>query len=322
MASGLPSSIKHVMPNAKVTWLVEPAYAEMMRHHSQVDDVISWPKNEWRNLAKKKRYFSLLKAILHFRQTLKSHGFTHAIDAQGLLKSAFLAWLSGAEKRIGFISKEHSHVLLTDPIQKPVSNEISSEYRALATFIGASHYALDMQVSQAVDNDALAKLGVLNVTQPYIVLAPFTTRPQKHWPVGHWQRLIKEIRKMTPWPMVILGGPGDECDAQAFSFTADNVHTLAGHASLAESIALVAHSALVVGVDTGLTHMGTAYNKPTIAMFGSTCPYTKTDNPDTHVIYKDLSCAPCKRKPICAGTYDCMWEISPEDITAIIRKYL
>ena len=54
------------MPNAKVTWLVEPAYAEMMRHHSQVDDVISWPKKRVAQLSKEKALLLLIKSHLTF----------------------------------------------------------------------------------------------------------------------------------------------------------------------------------------------------------------------------------------------------------------
>ena len=40
-----------------------------------------------------------------------------------------------------------------------------------------------------------------------------------------------------------------------------------------ESVALVSRASLVIGVDTGLSHMGWASSVPVIALFGSTCPY-------------------------------------------------
>lgn len=322
MASGLPSSIKRAMPNAKVTWLIEPAYADMVRHHSQVDEVICWPKSTWQKLASKKRYFALLKAIWHFRSELRAQGFTLAIDAQGLLKSAFLAWLSGAKERIGFVSKEHSHALLTHAIDKPVSTMISSEYRALAKWLGTSDYVLDIQISYNANQNALASLQRLNITSPYITLAPFTTRPQKHWPLAHWLSLINELRKLTSAPIAVLGGPGDECEAQALSFSESDVHCLAGHTSLPESIAIIKHCAVLIGVDTGLTHIGTAFSIPTVALFGSTCPYTETDSPYTQVLYRNLACAPCRRKPTCKGAYSCMREIEPTHVISAIRGYL
>lgn len=322
MASGLPCSIKDVMPNAKISWLIEPPYADMVQYHSQVDEVICWPKDKWRKLAANKRYFALLKAIWRFRNTLKAKGFTHAIDAQGLLKSAFLAWLSGAPKRIGFVSKEHSHALLTHAIEKPISTMISSEYRVLAKWFNSHHYILNIQVSDKANQSALATLKRVNIASPFIALAPFTTRPQKHWPQGHWITLMNEIRRLTSMPIAILGGPDDECKAQALSFSANNVYCLAGHTSLPESIAIIQHCALLIGVDTGLTHIGTSFTIPTVALFGSTCPYTETDSPFTQVLYKNLSCAPCKRRPTCEGAYNCMEEITPAHVLSAIREYL
>ncbi|MDO6567787.1 glycosyltransferase family 9 protein [Alteromonas sp. 1_MG-2023] len=322
MASGLPSSIKTALPNAKVTWLVEQPYVGLVQHHPFVDEVISWPKNEWRALGKKRAYWSLVKSILAFRKQLRARGFTHAIDAQGLLKSAFLAFLSGAKNRIGFNSKEHSQRFLTNAIDKPISDQISSEYRFLSAHLGATSYALNIEMGEQATLQLRQTLQVMSVKGEYIVLAPFTTRPQKHWPIAHWKQLITLIRQHCSYPIVILGGPTDSCDAQSLTFDTSDVYSLAGHATLSESAVAVKQSRAFIGVDTGLTHMAVAYVLPTIALFGSTCPYTYTDNDNTHVLYKDLACAPCKRKPSCNGAFDCMALISPEAVFNTVKEYL
>lgn len=322
MASGLPSSIKNAMPDAKVTWLVESPYAELVSHHPYVDNVICWPKKQWQELAKKRAYWSLIKSFIAFRKTLASCGFTHAIDAQGLLKSALLAYLSGAKMRIGFNSKEHSQLFLSEGIDKPISNLMSSEYRRLAQRIGSPRYSLLISMSTAASQNAQSILTLTGVSSNYIVLAPFTTRPQKHWPQSHWKQLIKLIRHRSTMPVVILGGPNDVNSANALTAHAPNVFSLAGHLSLAESACIVNTCIVFIGVDTGLTHMAIAYHRPTLALFGSTCPYTQTDNKQTHVLYKGLSCGPCKRKPTCHGKYDCMNTLTPSEVDSVLKEYL
>jgi heptosyltransferase-1 len=69
-----------------------------------------------------------------------------------------------------------------------------------------------------------------------------------------------------------------------------------------------------VGVDTGLTHMGTAFKRPTVALFGSTRPYLDGRTPSTQVMYDALSCSPCRRHPTCAGRFDCMRQLTPERV--------
>ncbi|VEL95424.1 heptosyltransferase-1 [Alteromonas sp. 76-1] len=322
MASGLPSSIKEALPNARVTWLVEKPYAGLVQHHPFVDDILVWPKSEWKAFGKKRAYWSLFKSVWAFRRQLRDKGFTHAIDAQGLLKSAFLAYLSGASVRIGFNSKEQSQRFLTDTIDKPISNQISSEYRYLARHMGAHSYELHIEMGVPAAQKLQGTLGALSVNGDYIVLAPFTTRPQKHWPINHWKQLITLIRQHSDISIVILGGPSDSCDAEALTFNEDDVYSLAGHVSLAESAVAVKHSHAFIGVDTGLTHMAVSFLRPTVALFGSTCPYTYTDNANTHVLYKKLVCAPCKRKPTCNGTFDCMAFIRPEEVFTTVKEYL
>src|SRR5690606_25023836 len=91
---------------------------------------------------------------------------------------------------------------------------------------------------------------------------------------------------------------------------APGIADLVGRTDLAQAAALVRDSALVVGVDTGLTHMGIAFGVPTVALFGSTCPYTVTGRDNARVIWLGLSCAPCHRAPTCGGAFPCMRDIS------------
>lgn len=322
MASGLPSSIKTIYPDAKITWIVESSYVDLVRHHPDVDNVIEWPKQQWTSLAKQGAYVELIKAILSFRKRLKQYNFTHAVDAQGLLKSALIAFFSSAKIRIGFISKEHSHYLLTSPVKKPLSDHIASEYRALAKYLGTPHYTLKIEMGSKAEANALCALSNAGITNDYLVFSPFTTRPQKHWPLKHWKELISLVRNKSAIPIIILGGPGDCSNAELLTHEHPKVFSLTGKLALAESSVLVKNCHALVGVDTGLTHMSIAYHRPTVALFGSTCPYLYTENSNAHVLYKRLPCAPCRRRPSCNNTFDCMSSLQPTDVVNTLRAYL
>jgi len=89
---------------------------------------------------------------------------------------------------------------------------------------------------------------------------------------------------------------------------------LAGKTSLLEAIAIIDSSTAVIGVDTGLTHIGIAKDKPTVALFGSTRPYLNPDSDKARVIYEDMSCAPCRRNPTCNGQFTCMRNLTAEKV--------
>ena len=84
--------------------------------------------------------------------------------------------------------------------------------------------------------------------------------------------------------------------------------------SLRQAAALIERAKLLIGVDTGLTHMGIAFDRPTLCLFGSTCPYLDTTHDNAQVIYHRLSCSPCKRRPTCDGRFDCMQAISVDEV--------
>jgi heptosyltransferase-1 len=92
------------------------------------------------------------------------------------------------------------------------------------------------------------------------------------------------------------------------------VLSLAGATRLPEAAALIRHAALVIGVDTGLTHMGLAFARPTVALFGSTRPYLDTGRRNGRVIWLGLECSPCHRRPTCENQFHCLRMITTENV--------
>ena len=100
------------------------------------------------------------------------------------------------------------------------------------------------------------------------------------------------------------------------------VENWVGTHPLGVSASLVSKAKAVIGVDTGLTHMGIAAGVPTVALFGSTCPYTETGRDNVRVIYHGLDCAPCKRRPTCGGAFTCMAGIQPSEALMALAEVL
>ncbi|MDY0014556.1 MAG: glycosyltransferase family 9 protein, partial [Rhodocyclaceae bacterium] len=142
------------------------------------------------------------------------------------------------------------------------------------------------------------------------------------WFEDAWQALAPRVQTELGLAPVILGGPGDTAAAAPIASAAPGILNLAGATTLAEAAALVKHAGLVVGVDTGLTHMGIAFARPTVALFGSTRPYLDAGRPNARVIWLGLECSPCRRRPTCDGAYTCLREITPERVLMEARAAL
>jgi heptosyltransferase-1 len=152
----------------------------------------------------------------------------------------------------------------------------------------------------------------------YAVIAPFTTRPQKHWNTAGWRGLSEALSGEFGWKTLLLG-KGEEKTSREIAAARDVVN-LSGKTTLAQAAALIRKASLLVGVDTGLTHMGIALKVPSVALFGSTCPYLDAGTDRATVVYKKMECSPCRRHPTCHGAFTCMNDISVEDVLGAVRR--
>lgn len=313
MASPLIQAFRRSYPEARLSWLVEPAAKGLLEHNPALDEVILWPRGHWQQLWRERRYLTLWREIRRFTQALRARNFDLVVDVQGLMKSGIWARLSGAPQRIGLGSKEGSHRLMTQVMERRGDDRrIGSEYFHLARELGLELADFAMELMLSADDDRYA--GEIARFGDYAVICPFTTRPQKHWVEARWPVLADEIMARFSLPVVMLGGPADRAAAARISAANSNIVNLVGECSLTQSAAMIKHARLLVGVDTGLTHMGIAFNVPTVALFGSTCPYLDTTHANATVIYHPFECSPCRRRPSCDGRFDCMAAINTEEV--------
>jgi heptosyltransferase I len=338
-ASPLVRAIRRAHPGARILWVVEPAAADLIRHHPELDRVIVWPRAEWERLLRGGRLLSLLRAVRDFAALLRAEAPDLAIDLHGLFRSAAVARMSGAAQVIGLGAREGSRLLVHRVVARDAGDRsrISSEYLHLAGVLGWETRDFQCEVHPGPE-DRAAVWAALHPDPPpahpapdraavgrYAVLAPFTTRPQKHWREDRWAPLAEQIHTRTGLTPVLLGGPTDREAAARIMASASGSFPLVskvGSTTLGEAAAWVEGAALVVGVDTGLTHLGIAMDRPVVALFGSTRPYTHAPGRRLRVVYEPLPCAPCRTRPTCGGRFDCMERLEVERVAGAVDAVL
>lgn len=313
MASVVIDAIRHHFPDAQIDWLVQPESKNLLEHNPKLNNIICWPRKEWSTAFKAKQFMVLLGKIREFSKLLKNQQYDLVIDLQGLLKSGFLAWLSGAPHRVAIESKETNRLLVNKIIQRPAHDtRMSSQYLHLLSTLDLDYDQAKMHIAtDQSDLDFAAECLAqhkLNKKE-FFVFCPFTTRPQKHWFDESWRSLAKQL----DLPCIVLGGPSDVSHANSLCAGSGMIN-LTGMTKLSQAYAIIQQAKALVGVDTGLTHMGIAAQVPVVALFGSTCPYLQTPNPKAQIIYYHLECSPCRRKPTCNGEFTCMRNIAAEQV--------
>ncbi len=325
-ASPFAAALRRSHPDAYIAWLAEPGVDALLRGDPALDAVLTWPKAEWQALWRERRHLALWRAVRAFRAELRARRFDTVYDLQGLAKSGFLAWLTGARRRVGLGSKEGSALLMDEVVDRGGDKSlIGSEYRHLARHLGLDlgEFLPRLHVDPAAEQRVLAQLAEAGLAPGrYAVFAPFTTRPQKHWQASAWRALAPLLIERTGLVPVLLGGPADGPAAADIAAADPRIVNLVGRTKLPEAVAAIRHAALLVGVDTGLTHMGAAFATPTVALFGSTCPYQDNGRPNGRVIWLAKPCSPCRRHPTCGGSFHCLGDITPQRVLAEVQAAL
>jgi heptosyltransferase-1 len=322
-ASPLIAALRRAYPDAHLAWLVQPECRALLEHNPALDEVIDWPVRDWIALWRQRRPVELIREVRSFREALRRRRFDLALDLQGLLKSGVLTWMSGAPERIGLGSREGSQRLMTRVIPRGGDHErIGSEYLFLAESLGLPAEDFAMEIHPAAEDGRFAEnlIREQSLGGGYAVICPFTTRPQKHWFEKRWSELARRIHAEMGLSVVMLGGPADRDSAVRIGSGAHSgLLNLAGKTGLLQAAAMIERCSLLVSVDTGLGHMGIAFGRPSLLLFGSTCPYRSSTRGNARVLYHPMDCSPCKRKPTCGGTFDCMRAIEVDEVLSAAR---
>jgi heptosyltransferase-1 len=254
-------------PDVAIAWAVEEAYAPLVRLHPAVREVIPVGL---RALRARPTQGSRWASLGETRRVLARGAWDYVIDSQGLLKSALLARSAGGV-RFGMDRKsvrERMAARFYD-VGLPVARERHAveRNRDLVAQVfgyhpqGEAHYGL--AAPEAPPSWA--------PPSPYAVLLHAASRREKAWPEDRWIALGRLLSE-SGHACVLPGGTSAERAAAARIAAAIPGAMAAPESALPEVAALLAHAALVAGVDTGLTHLAVAFGRPTAGIYCATRP--------------------------------------------------
>lgn len=255
------------IPGIRFDWVVEEGFAQIPGWHESVDRVIPVAIRRWR-----KAWFSASVRAERkaFRDAVRAVRYDAIIDAQGLVKSAALVTrlAQGPKHGMDWQSAREPLASLFYSHRHPVARQQHAVERTRELFALSLGYARP----QTQGDYAIARHFTGDDTaQPYAVFLHATTRDDKHWPEEHWRALIallagSGLRIKLPW-----GAPHEEARARRMADGFDFVEVLP-KMSLSDVAKQLAGARFVVSVDTGLSHLTAALDRPNITLYGPTDP--------------------------------------------------
>jgi len=147
----------------------------------------------------------------------------------------------------------------------------------------------------------------------YVVMAPFVAYgPAKAWPLRRVAALLQKLSRILP--VVLVGSPAERRKAEVFEGMA-GVINLVGRPPLRQVAILLSRASVVIGNDSGITHLAAATGAPTLALFFSTDPrWSRPLGERVRVLYRPLFCSPCHKRLCPLSTYACLETWTPEEV--------
>ena len=254
-------------PDIHVAWAVEEAYAELVRLHPGVAEAIPVGlRGLKRNVLSPARW----RRIAEARAQLRGGGWDYVIDTQGLVKSALVTRAARAPS-FGMDRKsarERAAARFYD-VRIPVARDRHAVERNRDLVAKVFGYRVEGPARYGLA--APPSPPAWAPTIPYAVLLHAASRAGKRWPEERWEELARRLA-VAGCASVFPGG-NDEERRTAARLAAKVPEGVAAPAmGLAEAAALMAHAQVVAGVDTGLTHLGAALDRPTVGIYTTTRP--------------------------------------------------
>ena len=268
---------------------------------------------------------------LKMAKKLRDEHYDAAYVLPNTIKYALIPWLARIPKRIGYLGEKRYGLLnVIHHDDKTHPRPMIPFYAALAdapsnTVGKREDYPVSaMFVHETEVNAAFEKFG-LDRKKRLIAFAPGAEYgPAKRWPEGKFAQLAQMILQKYPDVQIVLMGSGNDkvvCDP--IEEAVPGVVNLAGQTTLAEAIAIISQITLMVTNDSGLMHIASAFEKPLVAIYGST-DYTHTPpfSKYSEIISLNLPCAPCQKRECPLGHHNCMKQLNPDLVFPSVAKYL
>lgn len=259
------SDILRASPEARIDWIVEEAFAALPPLHPGVGEVHRVALRRWRRAPLSTATW---RDIGQARASIRRLPYDQVIDLQGLIKSAWIAsWARGARAGFSWRCAREPLASLTYRHRYPVDMSAHAIERLRALAARALGYRVE---GLPVFGLRTASLPThLIETRPFAVLLHATSRDEKRWPLEQWRALRDALHQRGLVTLLPWGGETEQGQAAQIAEGQPATRVLP-RMSLSECASLISRAALVVGVDTGLTHLACALEVPSIALFGAT----------------------------------------------------
>ena len=311
-------------PFAHLAWLVSRPFAPLLDGHPLLDEVIPFDRRGYGRMLRSPR---ALADFVGFVRDLRRRRFNLVLDLQGLVRSGFLAWATGAPRRVGFDdARELAWLFYTQRVAGSRRDCHAVEMnlrlaRAIELDVQRPAFPLGLRAQELTDARRLLDGAAGRPLERFTAVLPGARWETKRWRAERFAELIERLHADGFPPCVLLGADGDRTSAdRIIAATHAPTVDLVGRTSQRDLIAVLSLAELVISNDSGPMHIAAALGKPLVAIFGPTNPArTGPYSQSARVVQVPLPCVPCYRHECPLLHHNCMVQLEVEPVIQAVR---
>jgi len=262
-AMPIACALRASFPQSYLVWAVEQCAGELVEGHAAIDRPIVLPRGWLRSPA----------TVWRLRKQLNGLAFDIAIDAQGLTKSAMLAWISGAKRRIGMggrWGREVSRWLNNELVDTDGLHAVERGLKLLEPLGTRSpEVRFDVPSAEADEIAATELIDRLGMSDGFVLVASGAGWPSKLWPVDRYAAVAAHLGRRWNLPsLLIWGNGGERARAEQIIAAAEGHAHLCPRLTLLQLAAVARRTRFAIGSDTGPLHLAAAAGAPCIGLYG------------------------------------------------------
>ena len=298
-------------PGARIDWVADPRYAEMLRLVTAIDRVVP--------LDTRGGPGALVRTVGELRRAR----YDAVVDLQGLLKSAVLARLAGGRRTIG-LPRAH----LREPLARFFYGEMPdpgtdahvirknlSLMRALEVTDASIAFTIAVPET-ATGHAAVAAIG----SDRFIALNPGAAWPTKRWPAERFGALAAALRRRLGLRSLVRWGPGEQELAHRAVASSGGAAVPSPPTGLVDLFDVTRRARLLVSGDTGPLHIAAAMGTPVVALFGPTFAERNGPwSPDDVTVTRAATCV-CHYERRCRRGTPCIDEIALDEVLTAVES--
>jgi heptosyltransferase I len=312
------SALRARFPAARITWVVNRAYAPLLAGHADLNEVLPFERHAVRS-----GWWGAAAHALHFAEELRRRRFDLAIDLQGLLRTGLMTAATRARFRIGLgDAREGARFFYTDCVSTAGVAHAVGRYWRIAEALGAGGGPKRFAVPLAADARAWAAHALAPFPRPWLVVGVGARWLTKRWPADHFAELVRRTQTRHGGTAIFVGAGDEATLAQQVIDQTPGPHLdLTGRTALPQLAAVLATADVVLANDTGPLHLAAALGRPVVAPYTCTSvarhgPYGQADGgAETAIACRASYVKRCDR-------LECMSELTPDRLWGVLAARL